>query len=227
MTPKATKFQNIRIDLLPATNGGKLVCWFPIWYFQNLSYVYICSLHIMKSEQIFKSGRIDLLQATKWGKTSMLIPNMIFSKPSNVYIYCLYVTQSKQISKIVGSNCIQRLSVVNMYSDYNIDIIKISHMNIFVVYISWKIKKFQIIRIDLLPATECGKHVYWFTIIYFQNSHMYINCCIRTMKSEQISKVIGSTCLKRLSGVNKYAESEYDIFKTLICIHLLFICHSK
>ena len=43
------------------------------------------------------------------------------------------------------------------------------------------------------------------------------------MKSKQISKIVGSTCFQRPSGVNKYADSEYDIFKILICIYLLSI----
>ena len=157
----------------------------------------------------------------------MLIPNMIFSKPSHLYICCINVHQSKQISKIVWSTCFYRLSVVNMYSDLlECDIIKISHMYTFFLYISWKVNKFQNIRIDLLPATKCGKHVGWFPLWYFQNSYMYIFVVYIPWKVKHF-KIVESTCFQGLSEVNKYADSEYDIFKTLTCIYLLYICHSK
>ena len=55
-------------------------------------------------------------------------------------------------------------------------------------------------------------------MIFSKFSYVY-KCCLHIMmKSKQISKIVGSTCFQRLNGVNKYADSEYDIFKILICI---------
>ena len=56
------------------------------------------------------------------------------------------------------------------------------------------------------------------------NNLICIYSCLHDLESKQISKKFGLTGFLLVNGVIKYAESEYVIFKCLICICMLFTC---
>ena len=60
-----------------------------------------------------------------------------------------------------------------------------------------------------------------------KNCHMYIFVvfCLHVTKSKQISKIIVATWSQGLNRVIKYADSEYDTKKNVICIYFLFFVY--